>query len=196
MYIFSYPLPPDPVSSPQNQREKLRCVKDMLPGTSLACRLQGHPVGALLPAPRSSSELFLHPAMPNHRCLSTWALLTLCVWPMAENPREEQGQKEQHWILLGKGYHTRQVFLRTHTSASPPNPFELFANFPCHTNKHTSPAHFSVRETLFLPSATSLPQGFSFPLHLYHSLASRLSSCSCLPPNLPIVPTTIKGVLA
>ena len=60
-------------------------------------QISRHPVGALLLAPRSSPELFLHPAMPNHKYLSTTVLLTHCAWPMGNNFHEKQEQKTQHW---------------------------------------------------------------------------------------------------
>ena len=90
------PSPPGPESSPQNKEINWDYTENTLPGTSLVCRFQGPPIGALLPSPRSSPEP-LHPAVPNHRYLSTWDQLTQCSCPMEEKSLDKQRQQEQHW---------------------------------------------------------------------------------------------------
>ena len=70
-------------------------TKNTLLGTNLVRRLQGYPVGALLPSPGASPEP-LHPAVPSQGYLSTWDHLTHCACAMAKKSLEQQRQQKQH----------------------------------------------------------------------------------------------------
>lgn len=164
----------------------------MLPRTSLACRLEGHPWGVLLPAPRSSAEPFSTLLYPTTGIIPPGFSLPSGLGPTQRIPWKSRGSSstEACWV---KDAITGQVLLRTRRPASPPNPFALLSNFPWHTDKHTSPsAHFSVRETSPQPPSPQPPTSSLISPHLDHYLSLHIFFCSCLSPNLPMVPTTMK----
>lgn len=152
------------------------------------------PAGALLPAPRSSPEPFSTLLCPTTGIFPPGFPLPSGLGPGQRIPLKSKGRSsssssmEACWV---KDAAAGPVFLRTQRPAFLPNPPMLLCNFPCHTDTPL-PLLTSLSEKPCCLPHHSLPQGLSFPLHLYHCGASTFSSCSCLCPNLPVVPTNIK----
>lgn len=148
------------ILSPKSGRLTETMTKNTLLGTNMIYRLQGHPVGALLPSPRPSPEP-LHPAVPSQGYLSTWDHLTHCACPMAEKSPEEQRQQKQHWSSL-RWRMPAQASCPQNSDTVP-----LFTLSPSHLTSLGTPTQKP------LPLPTSLPEK---PYSLWQSQASHTVS--------------------